>query len=64
MYDPKSPHAGEFIDNEEVLASLQEAKKESGNHRRILQILEKAALYKGISHREAAILMECREPEL
>ena len=64
MYDPKSPHAGEFIDNEEVLASLQEAKKESGNHQRILQILEKAALYKGISHREAAILMECREPEL
>ena len=64
MYDPKSPHAGDFINHEEVLASLEEAGRESGNHQRVLQILEKAALFKGISHREAAILMECHEPEL
>ena len=64
MYNPKSVHADEFIDHQEVLESLEEARRESSNHQRVLQILEKAALCKGISHREAAILMACQEPEL
>ena len=64
MYNPKSQHADEFIDNAEVLASLEEASRESGNRERVLQILEKAALMKGLTHREAAILMDCNDPEL
>ena len=64
MYDPKSVKAEEFIDHQEVLESLEEARRESTNPQRVLRILEKAALCKGITHREAAILMECREPEL
>ena len=64
MYNPKSAHAEEFIDHEEVLASLQEAARESTNHERVLAILEKAALCKGLTHREAAILMDCNEPGL
>ena len=64
MYDPKSARADEFINHQEVLESLEEARRECGRRERVLQILEKAALCKGISHREAAILMECRDPEL
>jgi len=64
MYDPKSVKADEFISHQEILESLEEARRESSNPQRVLQILEKAALCKGITHREAAILMECHEPEL
>jgi len=44
--------------------SLQEAEKESRNPERVAQILEKAALLKGLTHREAAILMDCNDPSL
>ena len=64
MYNPKSVKAEEFIDHQEVLESLEEARRESTHPQRVLQILEKAAQCKGITHREAAILMECRDPEL
>ena len=64
MYNPQSVHADEFICHQEVLDTLEEARAESTKPQRVLQILEKAALCKGISHREAAILMECRDPEL
>ena len=64
MYNPSSPHAGDFIDHQEVLDSLEEARRESKNPVRVAQILEKAALLKGITHREAAILMECTDPAL
>ena len=64
MYNPNSPHAEEFIDHAEVLASLAEADRESKNPQRVLQILEKAALCKGLTHREAAILMDCDDPAL
>jgi len=64
MYNPLSPHAEEFIDHEEVLASLEEAARESKNHSRVEAILEKAALCKGLPHREAAILMDCDDPAL
>ena len=64
MYNPSSPHAEEFIDHAEVLATLEEAAAESGNRARVTAILEKAALCKGLTHREAAILMDCDEPDL
>ena len=64
MYNPKSPHAEEFINHEEILASLDEAARESRNPARVQEILEKAAALKGLTHREAAILMECDDPSL
>ena len=64
MYNPSSVHAAEFIDHGEVLESLAEAARESGNRQRVLEILEKAARCKGISHREAVVLMDCDDPEL
>ena len=64
MYNPSSPYADEFIDHQEVLDSLEEARRESRNPARVAQILEKAARLKGLSHREAAILMDCSDPVL
>ncbi|MBR1538506.1 MAG: [Bacteroidales bacterium] len=64
MYNPASTHADEFIDHAEVLETLAEAARESHNKQRVTEILEKAARCKGISHREAAILMDCDDPQL
>ena len=64
MYNPLSTHACEFIDHDEVLRSLEEAVRESRNPARVNAILEKAALCKGLTHREAAILLECDDPAL
>ncbi|MBO7545021.1 MAG: [FeFe] hydrogenase H-cluster radical SAM maturase HydG [Bacteroidales bacterium] len=64
MYDPSSSHADEFIDNEEILETLSEASRESLDLARVKEILEKAALCKGLSHREAAILMDCTDPSV
>ena len=64
MYNPLSTHADEFIDHAEVLESLSEAARESRNPQRVREILEKAALCKGLTHREAAILLDCDDPTL
>ena len=64
MYNPSSANAREFIDHQEILDSLQEAERESRNPERVAAILEKAALLKGLTHREAAILMDCTDPAL
>ena len=64
MYNPSSIHADEFIDHAEILETLEEASRESKNRERVLQILNKAANLKGLTHREAAILMDCEDPEL
>lgn len=59
MYNVKSKIATEFIDNEEILETLEFAKKNKNNRQLINEILEKAKECKGISHREAAVLLEC-----
>ena len=64
MYNPSSIHADEFIDHAEILETLEEASRESKNRSRVLEILNKAAGLKGLTHREAAILMDCDDPEL
>ena len=63
VYDPKSPRAEEFINHEEVLASLDYAKENCHNEALIDEILNKARLRKGLSHREAAVLLDCDIPE-
>ena len=64
MYNPSSTHAEEFIDHAEVLETLATAERESRNPQRVSEILEKAALCKGLSHREAAVLLDCDDPAL
>lgn len=59
MYNPKSHKAEEFICHEEVLASLEYAKENKNNIELIDKILEKARMQKGLSHREAAVLLDC-----
>jgi 2-iminoacetate synthase len=59
MYDPKSMKAEEFIDHEEILESLAYADAHKTDRELIDQILEKARLRKGLSHREASVLLTC-----
>ena len=58
-YDPKSPHAEEFINDEEIRACLEYAEKNKHNVELIDKILEKARLEKGLSHKEALVLLDC-----
>lgn len=62
-YNPKSIKAEEFINNEEILECLDYARKNKDNMELVQEILEKAKLAKGISHREAAVLLECDNPK-
>lgn len=63
MYNPKSTKAEEFIANEDVLATLEYAKNNKNNIELIDKILEKAKLGKGLTHREAAVLLDCDNEE-
>ncbi len=63
MYNPSSLKAEEFIDHEEVLATLAYAQENKQNIELIDRILAKARERKGLSHREAAVLLDCDIPE-
>ncbi len=64
MYDPKSSVATEFIDHGEILSTMEYAAANVGHRELVESILEKGALCKGLTHREAAALLECDDPEL
>ena len=64
MYNSASLNANEFISDEEVMESLVYADANKDNYPLIRQILDKAALRKGLSHREASVLLACDDPEL
>lgn len=59
MYNVNSPHAEDFIDDAEILETLDYAQKHKSDRALIESLLEKAALCKGLSHRDAAVLLEC-----
>lgn len=59
MYDVKSPKAEEFMCHEEILETLEYAKANKNNRELIDHILKKAEAMKGITHREASVLLEC-----
>ena len=63
MYNAKSSIATEFINDDEILDSLEYAKNNKNNKKLINEILEKAKKCKGISHREALILLDCELEE-
>ena len=64
MYDPKSKHADDFINHEEIQDTLAYAEKNKRNETLIREILEKAKKEKGLNHREASVLLACEIPEL
>lgn len=63
MYNPKSFKAEEFISHEEVVETLEYAEKNKSNPQLIGSIIDKARLGKGLSHREASVLLACEIEE-
>lgn len=64
MYNPASKRAEEFMDHQEIMASIQYARENKNNRELIESLLLSAAGCKGLSHREALTLLECEEPDL
>lgn len=64
MYDPKSMIADDFINDDEIKETLRYAAENKDNRALIESILDKAELRKGLTHREASVLLECTIPEL
>lgn len=63
MYQATSKKAEDFINHEEILDTLAYAEKNKNNIELIDKILDKARLRKGLSHREAMVLLDCEIPE-
>ena len=59
MYNPKSHNADEFISHQEIFDTLKYADQNKNNIELIDKILEKAKLGKGLTHREASVLLAC-----
>lgn len=64
MYDVMSPKAEEFINHEEILDTLAYAEANKNNRELITALLERAEDCKGLSHREAMVLLECDDADL
>ena len=64
MYDVKSKKAEEFIDHQEILDTIAYAQENKSNRELIDGLIERARDCKGLTHREAAVLLECDQPDL
>lgn len=64
MYDVHSKRAEEFISDEEIQATLEYAEKNKHNRELIEGLIKRAEDCKGLSHREAAVLLDCDLPDL
>lgn len=64
MYNPESHIATEFIDDGEIRASMAFARENSHDRTLISSVLERAEQGRGLGHRDAALLLECAEPDL
>ncbi len=60
-YDPKSLKAEEFINDAEIQETLKYADDNKDNFELIDSIIEKAKLRKGLTHREASVLLACED---
>ena len=63
MYDLKSPHADDFINDDEITTTLSYAETNKNNRALVNSILKKAEECKGLSHRDALVLLDCELPE-
>lgn len=64
MKQPESTIAEEFISHAEILDTLDYAQNNKNNRPLIESIIEEARKCNGLSHRQAAVLLECDEPDL
>lgn len=64
MYKVDSPDATDFIDHQEIIETLEYARAHRNDRKLIRELIEKARTCKGLTHREAAILLECVEEDL
>ncbi len=64
MYNVMSPVASEFISHEEIEESLRYGEANKHNRELISEIIKKAELRKGLSHKEAIVLLDCEEEDL
>ena len=62
-YDPKSLVADEFINHQEILDTLAYADQHKDDLALVDEILQKAEACKGLSHRDASVLLACEDPE-
>ena len=62
-YSADSAYAAEFINEEEIRATMAYASSHKNDASLIAEILAKAGLGKCLSHREAAVLLECETHE-
>ncbi len=63
MYNPKSNIASEFISHDEIVDTLAFAKANCGDRQAVESVLKKATKVEGLTHREAALLLECRDQQ-
>ena len=63
MYDVKSRKAEEFICHDEIMATLAYADENKDNLELIDEIINKAREAKGLTHREASVLLACENEE-
>ena len=63
-YDVNSGHAGEFISDAEIRETMLYAAEHKDDRALIESILAKAAACRGLSHREAAVLLEADAPDV
>ena len=63
MYNKNSLKAEEFISDEEIRDTIKYAEENKNNLQLVDEIIEKAKLRKGLSHREASVLLACDNEE-
>lgn len=63
MYNVKSMKAEEFISHEEILDTLAYAEANKDNLTLVDEIIAKAELRQGLSHRDASVLLACEDEE-
>ena len=64
MYNVHSAEAEEFINHQEILDTIAWAEENKNNKEAVEALIERARDCKGLTHREAALLLACEDPEL
>lgn len=63
-YNPASSKADEFINHEEIMETLAYADEKSQDKEFCLSLVEKASHLKGLSHREASVLLKSEDSDV